>query len=161
MQSASPSADFSSLAAAPLLVLSASSFAWWPAFLGAARAVVAPRWGVAAPHAWAPDALAAPGVKVWQDMSLPPRASASASGEARGRDGVRRALLVAYAAAAPAGEGGESGAALDEESFPGGATGVAYAARATDGGRVLNVAVRGWGRWPGNTGEALARLRDC
>lgn len=70
-QSHSITGDLSTLLLAPQLVLSISSFAWWPAFLGQARHVVVPRWGMLTPHVWIPSS-SHPQVKVQHDMSIPP-----------------------------------------------------------------------------------------
>jgi len=55
IQSSSIGADLASLFSAPALILSISSFAWWPALLScSAKAVVMPVWGLLKPHSWAP-----------------------------------------------------------------------------------------------------------
>jgi hypothetical protein len=68
---ASLDADLARLYTAPRVVLSVSSFAWWPAFLSRrARAVVVPRWGLLRAHAWAPAPDRAPGRTLWHDLTL-------------------------------------------------------------------------------------------
>jgi len=63
--------DLASLYTAPAVVLSVSSFCWWPAFLSrAARTVVVPRWGLLRAHAWEPAPRAAPGRTLWHDLTM-------------------------------------------------------------------------------------------
>ena len=64
-------ADILALYTAPALILSISSFAWWPAFLSrSAHTVVVPRWGLLKPHAWEPAPSRAPGLTLWHDLTL-------------------------------------------------------------------------------------------
>lgn len=63
--------DLAALYAAPAVVLSVSSFAWWPAVLSrVARTVVVPRWGLLRPHAWEPAPRDFPGCTLVHDMTV-------------------------------------------------------------------------------------------
>jgi len=102
-QSLSSAADFLSLAAAPALVLSVSSFSWWAAALGNARTVVLPDFGLFRQHAWAPR----PGLTAPHDMTL--RAAITAKDL---RQRAKELMLAARASMPPAAllSGGGGGA---------------------------------------------------
>lgn len=68
-QSCSLRADLLTLCAAQWLVGSISSFAWWPAFLGACRGVVLPGWGMLLTHSWRPSVHFP--VHIQHDMAVP------------------------------------------------------------------------------------------
>lgn len=133
----SVSSDLAALASAPALVLSVSSFAWWPAFLSAtARRVVVPQWGLLLPHTWRPSPAAHPSVECVQDMTL--RAVPPAE---------RRAPQVALATLQDALEGvlGREGAPLP---------------RFDPAPRVTVVPLPDLAPWPGNTHDAVKTLFD-
>ena len=63
--------DLAALYSAPAVVLSVSSFAWWPAVLSrVARTVVVPCWGLLRPHAWEPAPRDFPGCTLFHDMTV-------------------------------------------------------------------------------------------
>ena len=124
--------DLGALFAASNLVLSLSSFAWWPAFLStAAHCVVVPRWGLLQPQLWCPDPEQ-PKLLLRHDMTLLPVPEMS-EGAARANDvaQLQRSLDAALSAdalsAAP---------------------------------RVLEVPLPHLQRWPGNFPEAVDALFD-
>ena len=127
----SVSDDLAALYTAPALILSVSSFAWWPAFLSrAARVVVVPQWGLLKPHEWEPAPHRRPGATVVQDTTL--RGVPEGGGETPAWDAVRDALLAALPPGAPA----------------------AAAAR------VVEVPLPHLGCWTGNTAAAIDGLFD-
>jgi hypothetical protein len=65
-QSSTLSYDFFTLLTATYLIVSISSFAWWAAFLGDARCVVLPDYGLMKVHHWKPR----PDIKVLHDLTL-------------------------------------------------------------------------------------------
>jgi hypothetical protein len=68
---ASAAEDLAALYTAPAVVLSVSTFAWWPAVLSrAARAIVVPRWGLLWTHEWEPSPSADPGRTLTHDMTV-------------------------------------------------------------------------------------------
>jgi hypothetical protein len=124
-------ADLAALYTAPALILSVSSFAWWPAFLSRrARVVVVPQWGLLKPHAWEPAPHRRPGALVVQDTTL--RRVPGGDGAPPPHLGaVRDALVEALA-------GG--GCAADP--------------------RVVDIPLPHLGCWAGNTGTAIDGLFD-
>lgn len=63
--------DLAALYTAPAMVLSISSFSWWPAALSrTAKTVVMPLWGLFLPHHWHPSPLHCPSLSVRQDLTI-------------------------------------------------------------------------------------------
>jgi hypothetical protein len=158
VQSSSLDGDLATLASAPAVVLSVSSFAWWPAALGAASNVIVPAWGLLHPHEWAPDAVKAKGVTVRHDLRLPPFPPASPTEEEEGGAALPPPAAVSWVEAVCVAER---------------ADGLAWGARIADlqgplevtdsgvpGRTVTYLRLPAWGRWPGNTHDAVASLRD-
>lgn len=71
--SGSLSGDLTLLYTAPALVLSVSSFAWWPAFLSrTARPIIVPSWGLLKAHYWKPSPRRNPQLFMRHDMTVRP-----------------------------------------------------------------------------------------
>jgi hypothetical protein len=67
----SVASDLAALYTAPAVVLSISSFSWWPAALSrTAKTVVMPLWGLLLPHHWQPSPLHCPTLIVRQDLTI-------------------------------------------------------------------------------------------
>jgi hypothetical protein len=136
--------DLLALYTAPALVLSVSSFSWWPAFLSRhARAIVLPQWGLLLPHSWLPSPLDYPQFSVVQCMAL---AAAPVPEEGAGAGGEG----AAAEAAALHSRGAAIGAAL--QSLQGGA--VFASASST----VVEVPLPDLPCWSGNTQAAIDGL---
>jgi hypothetical protein len=87
-QSTTLAGDLASLMAAPNLVLSISSFAWWPAFMGGAATVVVPSWGMLQRQSYWPRA----GIAVLHDLALRDGVGALPPGQGN-NDAALRALI--------------------------------------------------------------------
>jgi hypothetical protein len=91
-QSTSQAGDLTTLLAAPALVLSISTFAWWPAFVGGARTVVVPYTGMMQRQRYCPRA----DIAVLHDLTLRDGAGALPPGGGD-NDAALRALMAAHA----------------------------------------------------------------
>ena len=119
--SSSLSHDLACLYTAPTLVLSTSSFAWWPAFLSKeVRVAVVPRWGLLLPHVWRPSPTAQPDLILRHDLTIrevPEEAPGEEDPQARDSSSPPSSNSVEDADAASGGAGVRRGGGPPEGSF--------------------------------------------
>jgi hypothetical protein len=143
LQSCSVRADLLTLMESKrALIGSVSSFAWWAAFLGHARVVVMPQWGVLMPHSWRPSVRFP--VHLLHDMTIP---SISGGNVAASREEKR--------------EGDETIAALLEDKTRGIEHESESDSESEGQRRIIAVPLKHLKRWAGNTHKAEDELFDC